>query len=265
MPTIAAPCSSICSTMATERLTCTAVPPGRACAPCLVVMQPTFLPWAGYFNLMARADHFVFLDDVQLEKQSWQTRNRWLIGGQVHWITVPVRHTHLAQTIAETQVVDASHWRDKLTRGFAQHYGRHRHFADAREIIEALRSHPAQHLGALHEAVIRHIAARLGLAPQLHRASDLPNAGPRSQRLVGLCRALGAARYLSPQGSADYLAEDHFAEQSPATLQYQDYHPQPYPQTGAASFVSHLSIVDVVANLGWAGARHYVDQGSSTT
>ena len=232
-------------------------------APCLVVMQPTFLPWAGYFNLMAQADDFVFLDDVQLEKQSWQTRNRWLAGGQVHWITVPVRHTHLAQTIAATEVVDTSRWRDKLSRGFAQHYGRHRHFADARDIVETLHTHPEQRLGALHEAVIRQIAARLGLAPRLHRASDLPNGGPRSQRLVGLCRELGAGRYLSPRGSADYLAEDRFAEQSPAALSFQDYRPPPYPQTGAASFVPNLSIIDVVANLGWAGARGYVDPGNN--
>ena len=112
-------------------------PAGRGTGPCLVVMQPSFLPWAGYFNLMARADDFVFLDDVQLEKQSWQTRNRWLIGGQVHWITVPVRHSHLAQTIAETEVVDTSHWRAKLARGFAQHYGRHRHAADAHAMLAA--------------------------------------------------------------------------------------------------------------------------------
>lgn len=251
--------------MLTEQPARIDAPPSRGTAPCLVVMQPSFLPWAGYFNLMARANDFVFLDDVQLEKQSWQTRNRWLIGGQVHWITVPVRHSHLAQTIVETEVVDASHWRDKLARGFAQHYGRHRHVADAHDIIETLRNHPARHLGDLHEAVIRHIAMRLGLAPRLHRASQLPNAGPRSQRLVGLCHTFGAGSYLSPRGSADYLAEDRFEAQSPATLQFQHYDPQPYPQKGAATFVSHLSIVDVVANLGWDGARHYVDQGSCPT
>jgi hypothetical protein len=225
-------------------------------------MQPTFLPWAGYFNLMAQADDFVFLDDVQLEKQSWQTRNRWLTGGQVHWITVPVRHTHLAQTIKATEVLDASHWRDKLLRGFNQHYGRHRHAADARDIIETLCSQSAQHLGDLHEAVIRMMATRLGLSPRLHRASALPATGQRSQRLVELCQALGAGSYLSPQGSADYLAEDGFATRSPASLRFQDYHPQPYHQTGVASFVSHLSIVDVVANLGWSGARHYVIEGT---
>jgi hypothetical protein len=229
--------------------------------PCLVVMQPTFFPWAGYFNLMAQADDFVFLDDVQLEKQSWQTRNRLALNGQPHWISVPVRHTHLAQTIAETEVMDQTHWRAKLARGFSMNYARHAHVADAREIVEALLAEPATHLGALNEAVIRFVAQRLGLAPRLHRASELGREGQRSDRLISLCRLLGARQYLSPRGSAEYLAEDRFAERAPAALRFQDYQPGAYQQKGASDHIASLSIVDVVANLGWHDARSYVEQG----
>lgn len=229
--------------------------------PCLVVMQPTFFPWAGYFNLMSQADDFVFLDDVQLEKQSWQTRNRLAQNGQPHWISVPVRHTHLAQTIAETEVMDASNWRAKLARGFAMNHARHPHLADAREIVDALLAEPATNLAALNEAVIRFCAGRLGLTPRLHRASDLGREGVRSDRLIALCRTLGAREYLSPRGSADYLAEDRFAERSPAALRFQDFQAQPYPQKGAPEHIACLSIVDVVANLGWLGARHYIQHG----
>lgn len=231
--------------------------------PCLVVMQPTFFPWAGYFNLMAQADDFVFLDDVQLEKQSWQTRNRLALNGQAHWISVPVRHTHLAQTIAETEVLEASNWRAKLARGFAMSHARHPHGAEAREIIDALLAEPATHLAALNESIIRFCATRLGLAPRLHRASELGREGLRSDRLIALCRTLGAAEYLSPRGSADYLAEDRFAERAPATLRFQDFQAQPYPQKGASEHIACLSIVDVVANLGWSGARHYIHHGTA--
>jgi hypothetical protein len=236
--------------------------PARA-TPCLVVMQPTFLPWAGFFNLMAQADDFVFLDDVQLEKQSWQTRNRWLIAGQVHWISVPARHTHLAQTLAETELLEATRWRDKLARGFAQHYGRHPHAADAGEIVAQLQALPAQRLGELNESLIRFIAERLGLRARLHRASALGAAGVRSQRLIALCRQLGAAEYLSPRGSADYLAEDGFAAASPAALRFQDFTPGRYAQKGVAGFEASLSMLDVVAHLGWAGARRYIDTGAA--
>lgn len=226
-------------------------------------MQPTFLPWAGYFNLMAQADDFVFLDDVQLEKQSWQTRNRLLMNGQVQWVSVPVRHERLAQSIAETEVVDAARWREKLARGFAQSYGRHPHYGAAREALDLLAAHPATRLAALNEAVIRHVAERLGLTARLHRSGEMGVEGVRSQRLAALCRRFGAEEYLSPAGSADYLAEDGFAAQSPARLRFQAYLPQPYAQKGAAEFASHLSILDVLANLGWEATREYVEGRAS--
>ena len=61
-----------------------------------VIMQPTYMPWAGYLHLIDQADVFVFLDDVQFEKQSWQNRNRVLVRGAPHWLTVPVLRQHLS-------------------------------------------------------------------------------------------------------------------------------------------------------------------------
>jgi hypothetical protein len=225
-------------------------------------MQPTFLPWSGYFNLMAQADDFVFLDDVQLEKQSWQTRNRWINGGQVQWVIAPVIHSHLGQTIAETEVMDRMPWRAKLARGFAMSYGRHPCFAEAREILEVLVEAQEHHLAALNERVIRYVAGKLKMTARLHRSSELGIGGVRSDRLVALCQHFSAKEYLSPVGSADYLAEDGFAARSPARLRFQDYAPRVYDQKGYTAFQSHLSVVDVVANLGWEKTRIYVETGS---
>jgi hypothetical protein len=221
-------------------------------------MQPTFLPWAGYFNLMAQVDDFVLLDDVQLEKQSWQTRNRLVIGGEVRWVVVPVRNTSLAQTIRDTEVLHGTHWREKLARGFAINYGRHPHFAEAEEIIQLLLASSTTLLADMNETVIRFVARRLGLAPQLHRASRLPVEGARSARLVALCRHFQADEYLSPVGSAEYLAQDEFTQHVPSRLRFQAYAPAAYAQKGSKEFHSHLSIVDVVANLGWQRAGGYV-------
>lgn len=90
-----------------------------------VIMQPTFFPWAGYFYLASQADVFVFLDDVQLEKQSWQTRNCILLNGKAAWISVPLIHMGSEQKICEVEVFDQSLWRIKLLRKLAQTYARH--------------------------------------------------------------------------------------------------------------------------------------------
>jgi len=225
-------------------------------------MQPTFLPWPGYFNLMSEADDFVFLDDVQLEKQSWQTRNRLLFSGAPRWLSAPVRHTKLAQTLRQTEVIDASHWRAKLARGFALNYSKHPYYDDALEVIDALVEHPTNYLAELNESVIRLIANRLELTPIMHRASDHAVVGARSDRLTEFCRMFAAETYLSPLGAAGYLEEDGFAARSSVHLRFQDYSPKPYPQRGVGEFHSHLSILDVIANLGWNSARKYVLNGA---
>ena len=77
----------------------------RAAPRTLAVMQPTFLPWVGYFALMDRVDRFVFLDDVQFDKRSWQQRNRIKTANGPLWLTVPVlTKGRRDQTIAEVQI-----------------------------------------------------------------------------------------------------------------------------------------------------------------
>ncbi len=225
---------------------------------CLVVMQPTFLPWSGYFNLIAQADDFIILDDVQLEKQSWQTRNRLIVAGQPNWISVPIRRTHLAQTIAETMVVDETHWREKLGRGVSINYAKHPYFSDAYDIINYHISQTTTRLAELNENTIRYISAKLHLKTRWHRASALNIVADRTDRLVAFCNHFSAEEYLSPVGSAEYLEEDGFMIRSPSKLRLQNYIPASYLQKGLADFYSHLSIVDVVANMGWDLASEYV-------
>ncbi|MBL8254177.1 MAG: WbqC family protein, partial [Candidatus Competibacter sp.] len=77
-------------------------------------------------------------------------------------------------------------------------------------------------------------------------------------RVAALCERLGATRYLSPPGARAYLEADGFAEQTRVALEFAEFAPPPYPQPGATGFVSHLSIADVLANLGWTGAVAYL-------
>lgn len=230
---------------------------------CLVVMQPTVLPWAGYFNLMYHADDFIFHDDIQLEKRSWQTRNRLLFSGKPEWISVPILHLHEKQKISETQVLIDKRWKDKLNNTFLRCYERHLYKREAEEILTIFLDYEGISLAERNEASIRFIARALQLAPRFHRASELNIPGVRSDRLIAFCKHFSAVTYLSPLGSADYLEADGFVQRSSAQLLFQDYNPKTYSQTGRFElpFESHLSIVDVVANLGWEGTRKYIVEG----
>lgn len=223
-----------------------------------VIMQPTYMPWAGYLNLIAQADVFVFLDDVQFEKQSWQNRNRVLVSGAAHWLTVPVLRQHLSDKIHMIAVDDAQPWRRKHVELLRGSYARHPHRADMLALAEGILDPANTRLCDLNIFVIRAIASALGLERRFVRSSTLGIGGQRSQRLVEICRHLDCDQYLSPNGAREYLAQDGDFDASGVQLVFQDFGAREYEQKGAPAFVSHLSILDVVANLGLQGARRYV-------
>lgn len=225
----------------------------------LVVMQPTFLPWAGFFNLIAQADVFVFLDDVQLEKQSWQTRNKLLFSEDADWISLPIKHSHLKQTIQETRITADHRWLRKTILRFDHAYKKHAHYQDALEIFNLLDKCINMNLSSLNETIILHISDRLELNPIFYRSSNLSINGDRSERLAELCKYFNANKYLSPRGSEKYLTEDKFTAKTSTELRFQEFTPPKYEQKGSSKFISHLSIVDVIANLGWKKTSMYVN------
>ena len=80
------------------------------------IMQPTFLPWLGYFNLISKVDTFVFLDDVQLDKRSWQTRNRLFTGQTVNWVSCPIQKTSRDTLICDVDISQNTEWKNKLIK-----------------------------------------------------------------------------------------------------------------------------------------------------
>lgn len=221
-------------------------------------MQPTYLPWAGYFNLIANVDVFVFLDDAQFQKNSWHSRNRLLLNHQPHWISVPVRHTSLSQRLIDTQVCNEQHWRRKHASLLRQTYARHPHKADIDDIATFILLDDASHLADLNMRLIAYIASRMGITTPLKVASSMRINGRRTERLLNILRSLQVSEYLSPAGAADYLDSDGFRGQEEVALTFQEFLPRPYTQFGHDAFIPYLSIVDVVANLGWTAAEKYV-------
>ncbi len=222
------------------------------------VMQPTYFPWAGYFSLIARVDTFVFLDDAQYEKGSWQNRNRVLVNGAPHWLTVPAQRAHLGQAINEVAIDERRHWRQKHHRLLAQSYAQHPHAQEMLDATAPVLDPALATLAELNIRLISELARALGIGTPLLRSSALGIPGKRSARLIAILEQLGCEEYVSPPGASGYLEEDGFRECSAIQLSYHNYQPAPYAQPGAVSFVSHLSLLDVIANLGIAGTSDYV-------
>ena len=222
-------------------------------------MQPTYIPWAGYFNLVGQADTFVFLDDVQFERRSWQSRNRILLNGQEHLLTVPVAKASRATLLKDIQLSDDEDWMDRHLRVLNDAYRKAAHGSEMLQILERVFSaRTYSRLTELTEQIIQSVADALNIDTAFRRASSLGCGGKRTDHLIEICRKLGCDSYLSPAGSRDYLKHDDFVGKTAISLAFQDYRPAPYPQYRSDGFVSHLSILDVIANLGLPSTSRYV-------
>ena len=226
------------------------------------IMQPTYLPWAGYFNLISRVDRFVLLNDVQFAKPSWQMRNRILLQGRVQFITVPTLGSR-NQLISEVQLAPED-WRSKHQKMLEHAYTKHPHGAAAlAAVLPVLADRSIDKLQDLNARLIESVCGALGIAARLVWSSQLSPDGQRSARLLSILNQLGERAYLSPPGSADYIAEDALLDAAGVQVEYQHFEPHAYPQRGAPQFEPRLSIVDVIASLGTAAARDYVMQAAA--
>ena len=222
------------------------------------IMQPTFLPWAGYFNLMASVDVFVFLDDAQYQKSSWHNRNRVPVNDVPHWLTVPVQHQALSQSILDTVIDPQPVWRQKMLRQLTQLYAKHPYRSELESFTALIADTAYTSLAELNIALITMVAGKLGLSCKLRRSSAMNCAGIRTERVLAILAEVGATAYLSPQGAKDYLTEDGFSLQNKFTLSYQEFMANAYPQLKSSQFIEKLSIVDVVMNIGWDATAQYV-------
>jgi hypothetical protein len=222
------------------------------------IMQPTYLPWAGYFNLIANVDTFVFLDDVQFDRRSWQSRNRIFDGGHVAWLTSPVKKAKRETLIYNIELAEGANWQQIHIKKVQLNYANAPFFNDVAPILDALIEASSKKLSIINQILIRTTCQVLGINTTLINASDLNVSGARSEHLLNICRALGCDQYLSPQGSKVYLSQDGAFSNSGVDLTFQEYSPEPYLQKQSKEFVSHLSIIDVIANIGVIAGKPYI-------
>lgn len=216
----------------------------------LVVLQPGYLPWLGFFDQLERADTFVFYDDVAFDKNGWRNRNRIKTAGGPLWLTVPVVTAGRAsQPILEVVIDNGRPWARKHVRSIREAYARAPHAGRYLDPLAALLERPWERLVDLDLALIDAMAGWLGLSgKRLLRSSALGVTGERSERLLNLCRHVGADTYLSGSAARDYLDVGLF-EAAGIRVTWQDYRHPEYPQLHGP-FIPYLSALDLILNLG---------------
>lgn len=223
--------------------------------------QPTFLPWLGWWDKLARADVLVLLDDVQYPKTgsgTWINRVKMVVGGEPRWVTAPVdRSFHGTRLVREMLIDDSKPWRENGVATIRGSYARAPFADEVLPAVEDALGFVTDRIAELNERAVRRFAESLGLdTSKLVRQSELGISGASNELLVELCRAVDGDTYLSGDGAGGYLSEQVFADAG-LELRYQEFSPPVYPQQ-LPEHVAGLSVVDALMNCGWQATAELV-------
>ncbi|MFH2204219.1 MAG: WbqC family protein [Elusimicrobiota bacterium] len=215
-----------------------------------VIMQPTYLPWLGYFDLMDQADVFVLLDSVQFDKRSWQQRNRIKNCRGEQRLTIPVlTKGRRDQTIRDARIDPTAKFREEHLKALEMSYAKSRHFRQYADRFASAYNKQHVLLADLTIDLISIIKESLGVGTEMVRSSALEANGAKTELLVEICRKVGARRYLSPVRSKEYIGEGALFRDHEITLEYHYYQHPKYTQLHG-EFIPYLSVVDLLFNHG---------------
>jgi hypothetical protein len=218
-------------------------------SPTVVILQPGYLPWLGFFDQLRHANVFVYYDDVQFDTHGWRNRNRIKTQTGPQWLTVPVRHSGLGlPRVMDVEIDARTPWARKHVATLKQAYARAPYVARYLPELEEVLERPWKRLVDLDLAVVEVVRGWLGLERRIELASRLGIEGQQSERLVRICRHFDARTYYSGAAARSYLDVDLF-ERHGIRVAWQDFTHPVYAQLHG-TFVPYLSIVDLVFNCG---------------
>ena len=215
-----------------------------------VIFQPSYVPWRGVCDQIRRADVCVHYDEVQYDMHGWRNRNRIKGANGSFWITIPVKlpRGHGKTTLHDARISYEQKWREKHWAAIRGSYSSAPHFAD---LVQWLRPHYKTQAERLVDFTIplqEACAHALGFTDtEFLRSSSLDISGERTERLVEICRVVGAEHYISGPSARAYLDRSAF-ERAGIEVEFIDYNYEPYAQLHG-EFDPKVSILDALAML----------------
>jgi len=219
----------------------------------IAMMQPAFLPWQGYFELICKSDIFIILDDFQFSVQSYHQRNRLFVNkGQIGWYTVPVhKSVSFGGSISDAAINNDIPWHVKMWKRIQQNYSKAYYFHEIAPLIEEWLFVPNKYIADLNIAFIKIVCRYLNIDTEIRLSSQFTTKACRSHKVLELLRWGGATQYLCAKGSFGYMQEDAVFPVHDIEVLFQDYIPRRYLQVGASDeFVPFLSVLDALLNIG---------------
>jgi hypothetical protein len=223
----------------------------------VAIIQSAYIPWKGFFDLVRRCDVYIIYDSAAFSKGHWHNRNKIKRDHGSPWLTIPVRTSdRLGQPLDEVMVVDG--WAERHWESIVQSYNKSAYFKeearDLKELFESVAHEPQ--LTNINETFLRWLSQRFELNLEIVRDRALSFSGDRTERLVQLCKAVGATHYLSGPSAQQYLDVKQM-DLAAITVEWMAYGPyRTYPQPHG-DFLHEVSVLDTLFCTG-PEIRHYI-------
>lgn len=216
----------------------------------IAIVQSNYIPWKGYFDMIAAVDEFILYDDMQYTRRDWRNRNQIKTPQGLQWLTVPVLvKGKYHQKIRETEI-DGKDWASCHWKALAQNYRRSDHFSEVAEFLEPLYlGMEHTHLSQLNRRFIEAICNYLEIGTVITNSSDYELVEGKTQRLANLCVQAQGTEYISGPAAKDYIEQQYFNEMG-IKLTWFDYSGYPeYPQLWG-EFSHGVTVLDLLFNCG---------------
>jgi len=230
----------------------------------IAITQSNYIPWKGYFDIIASVDTFILYDDMQYTKSDWRNRNKIQTRQGLQWLTIPVQvKGKFDQKIRDVQISDLN-WAKKHWTTLQLAYSRSPYFQYFKPVMEELYLNCSySYLSEINFLFLKSINELLGIHTELRWSSEFDLQGDKNERLVRLCQQLDASTYVSGPAAKNYI-DDTVFQQADIRIEWMDYTDYPvYPQR-YQPFEHGVSILDVLFNCG-PHASDYLKNTSKST
>jgi len=224
----------------------------------LTAHQPLYLPWLGFFHKIACSDIFCLWDDVQFCSKDFIHRNKIKNPNGPMWLTVPM-HTkgYRNKVINEMMIDNSKPWTKKQWKSIEISYQKAPYFDSYKDFFEDLYGRKWEKIAELDEYIIRYLLKEIGIDVELLKASNMNFEGKKSERVLDMCKKIGADIYIFGELGKDYAKIEDFEKEN-VKIYFQNYNHPVYPQL-FGDFVSHLSVIDLLFNRGEKSLEHIMN------
>jgi len=215
----------------------------------VVIHQPEYLPWLGFFDKLDKCDLFVFLDHVQYQK-GFINRNKIKTDRGWQWLTVPIIHKYHRQPINKVKIDNQTNWRKNHWKTMIYYYNQTPYFKKYAQFFKDVFKQNWVKLVDLDIYLIKNLMKMLGIKTPLKKSSLLKVKGKKTELLINICKVVEANTYLSGEGGRQYMDLKMFEKKGIKVL-FQDFRHAVYPQQfDKKSFLPKMSAIDLLFNCG---------------